>query len=111
MKLYVNENRTKWAGTQADAKKELGQYEVWEVPTDKKGLLKFLNNFDNSPSSTADPYHEDNATEYAGEDISTLDKHAHHRQDYFSCELLDDRNDRHLTEGESGWDRPIKDDV
>ena len=55
MKLYVNENRTKWAGTQADAKKELGQYEVWEVPTDKKGLLKFLNNFDNSPSSTADP--------------------------------------------------------
>lgn len=110
MKLYVNENRTKWAGTQADAKKELGQYEVWEVPTDKKGLLKFLNNFDNSPSSTADPYHEDYVAEQANKEFSILDKHTRDEQDYVSCELLFNRNDRHLTEGESGWDRPDKDD-
>jgi hypothetical protein len=43
MKLYVNENRTKWAGTQADAKKELGKYEAFDVPVDKSGLLAFLN--------------------------------------------------------------------
>ena len=110
MKLYVNENRTKWAGTQADAKKELGQYEVWEVPTDKKGLLKFLNNFDNSPSSTADPYHEDYVVEQANKEFSILDKHTGHEQDYVSYKLLFKRNDRHLTEGESGWDRPDKDD-
>ena len=111
MKLYVNEDHTKWAGTQVDAQKELGKFEAWNVPTDKTGLLEFLNNFEITPSVTGDTDEEDNATEYTGEDISTLDKHAHHRQDYFSCELLDDRNDRHLTEGESGWDRPIKDDV
>lgn len=43
MRLYVNQNRTQWAGTQADAKKELGQFDMWEVPTDKTGLLAFLN--------------------------------------------------------------------
>ena len=43
MKLYVNESRTKWAGTQADAKKELGKYDAWDVPVDKSGLLEFLN--------------------------------------------------------------------
>ncbi len=43
MKLYVNESRTKWAGTQADAKKELGKFDAWDVPVDKSGLLEFLN--------------------------------------------------------------------
>ena len=43
MKLYVNENRTKWAGTQADAKKELGKFEAYDVPVDKSGMLAFLN--------------------------------------------------------------------
>jgi hypothetical protein len=45
MKLYVNEDHTKWAGTQVDAQKELGKFEAWNVPTDKTGLLEFLNNF------------------------------------------------------------------
>jgi hypothetical protein len=43
MKLYVNESRTQWAGTQADAKKELGKFDAWDVPVDKSGLLEFLN--------------------------------------------------------------------
>ena len=43
MRLYVNQNRTQWAGTQADAKRDLGQFDMWEVPTDKPGLLAFLN--------------------------------------------------------------------
>ena len=43
MKLYVNEDKTKWAGTQADAKKEFGMIESYEVPTDKTGLITFLN--------------------------------------------------------------------
>lgn len=110
MKLYVNENRTKWAGTQADAKKELGKFEAHNVPTDKMGLLEFLNNFEMTPSVTLNAVEED-AGECASEKVSTLDKHAQYRQDYFSCELCNDRNDRHLTEGESGWDRPNEDDI
>ena len=43
MRLYVNQNRTQWAGTQADAKRDLGQFDMYEVPTDKPGLLAFLN--------------------------------------------------------------------
>ena len=43
MKLYVNEDRTKWVGTQAEAKKEQGTFEVFDVPVDKTGLLEFLN--------------------------------------------------------------------
>jgi len=43
MKLYVNESRTQWAGTQADAKKELGKFDAYDVPVDKSGLLAFLN--------------------------------------------------------------------
>ena len=43
MKLYVNKDKTKWAGTQADAKKEFGMIESYEVPTDKTGLMTFLN--------------------------------------------------------------------
>ena len=43
MKLYVNKDKTKWAGTQADAKKEFGRIESYEVPTDKAGLITFLN--------------------------------------------------------------------
>ena len=51
MKLYVNEDKTKWAGTQADAKKELGQFEGFDVPVDKSGLLEFLNNFGLTPQT------------------------------------------------------------
>ena len=104
MKLYVNEDRTRWAGTQADAKKDLGKFEAWNVPTDKTGLLEFLNNFDITPSVI-------NASEQASEDYSMLDKHSRYVQDYFSYEMLLNRNDRHLTEGESGWDRPVKKDL
>ena len=110
MKLYVNENRTKWAGTQADAKKELGKFEVWDVPTDKSGLLKFLNNFNIPASGADDPFDEGYTSKQDNKEFSVLDKHSGREQDYFSCELLFDRNDRHLTEGESGWDRPNKDD-
>ena len=51
MKLYVNEDRTKWAGTQADAKKELGKFDAYDVPVDKSGLLEFLNNFGLTPQT------------------------------------------------------------
>ena len=43
MKLYVNVDMTKWAGTQVDAKKEFGKIEPYEVPVDKAGLITFLN--------------------------------------------------------------------
>ncbi len=52
MRLYVDESRTQWAGTQADAKKAFGNYDMWDVPTDKSGLLEFLNNYDISPQPT-----------------------------------------------------------
>lgn len=45
MKLYYIESAPlalRWQGTQADAKKQ-GAYELVEVPTDKPGLLVFLN--------------------------------------------------------------------
>jgi hypothetical protein len=42
MKLYRDENGH-WSGTQADAKKELSNWYSFEVPTDKSGLLNFLN--------------------------------------------------------------------
>lgn len=41
MRLYRTYDG-QWAGTQADAKK-LGKFEQVEVPTDKAGLLDFLN--------------------------------------------------------------------
>ena len=47
MRLYVSKNN-QWTGTQSDAK-ALGFYEQIEVPTDKPGLMEFLNNF-NSPT-------------------------------------------------------------
>ena len=43
MKLYVNKDKTQWAGTQADAKKAFGMIESYEVPTDKTGLINFIN--------------------------------------------------------------------
>ena len=39
MKLYVNKDKTQWAGTQADAKKEFGMIKPYEVPVDKACLL------------------------------------------------------------------------
>ena len=45
MKLYVNHDQTQWRGTQADAKSAFGSIDTIDVPTDKAGLLEFLNNF------------------------------------------------------------------
>ena len=42
MKLYLCQDRT-WAGTQADAKARGKDFDTIEVPTDKPGLLSFLN--------------------------------------------------------------------
>ena len=41
MRLYISKNN-QWTGTQSDAK-ALGSYEQIEVPTDKPGLIAFLN--------------------------------------------------------------------
>jgi hypothetical protein len=50
MRLYVN-SKGQWAGTQAEAKK-IGA-SVAEVPTDKPGLLEFLNGRNQAPSEPA----------------------------------------------------------
>jgi len=58
MKLYVN-SKGQWVGTQAEAKK-IGA-KVTEVPTDKPGLLAFLNGQqqaaapDPTPTTTTTP--------------------------------------------------------
>ena len=52
MKLYVN-NKGQWAGTQAEAKK-IGA-KVTEVPTDKPGLLAFLNGQQQTPLPDPEP--------------------------------------------------------
>lgn len=44
MRLYTNKDGS-WAGTQADAKKLDGSFELAEVPTDKATLLEFLNEY------------------------------------------------------------------
>ena len=41
MRLYVSKNN-QWTGTQSDAK-ALGSFDQIEVPTDKPGLIAFLN--------------------------------------------------------------------
>ena len=41
MRLYTTP-KGQWAGTQADAKK-LGAYMEYDVPTNKSGLMDFLN--------------------------------------------------------------------
>jgi len=45
MKLYTND-KGQWAGTQADANKQLGRgcWHTVEVPVDKTCLMAFLNN-------------------------------------------------------------------
>jgi hypothetical protein len=106
MKLYVNKDRTRWVGTQADAKKDLGKFEAWNVPTDKTGLLEFLNNFDITTT-----VNDDNDSKQSSEAYLILDKHSRYARDNFSYEMRLNRNDRHLTEGESGWDRPDKEDL
>lgn len=50
MKLYRNDDMTaalQWAGTQADANKAFGRgrWEAVEVPTDKAGLIAYLNDY------------------------------------------------------------------
>jgi len=50
MKLYTNDNG-EWAGTQADARKQLGKARrIVEVPVDKANLMAFLN--DNKVGAT-----------------------------------------------------------
>ena len=49
MKLYVNKDKTKFVGNQIDAKKDFGIVEPCEVPTDKPGLIAFLNNYEGPP--------------------------------------------------------------
>ena len=52
MNLYTN--GLTYAGTQADAKKLWGKdYKSIEVPTDKSGLINFLNNTFTAPVPTA----------------------------------------------------------
>jgi hypothetical protein len=45
MKLYRSKGTT-WTGTQADARAIERDFESIEVPTDKPGLLEFLNTFE-----------------------------------------------------------------
>lgn len=54
MRLYRSQGRV-WTGTQADAKTAQGgkDFEEIEVPTDKAGLMKFLNEFDVRPGERA----------------------------------------------------------
>ena len=54
MKLYVNKDKTKFAGNQTDAKKQFGIVEPYEVPTDKPGLIAFLNNYEGPPAAAVD---------------------------------------------------------
>lgn len=61
MRLYVSP-KGEWAGTQADAK-QYGQFWQIEVPTDKAGLLKFLNDNNVRNLVTEDPLPEANASE------------------------------------------------
>jgi hypothetical protein len=90
MRLYVNQNRTQWAGTQADAKKDLGQFDMWEVPTDKPGLLAFLNkeagfNIEPAitqakPESVEDAIIRVRADKFDRENTPTFSKGIHHKK-------------------------------
>ena len=42
MRLYTD-NKGNWRGTQADARKDLDQWDTTDVPTSKADLLEFLN--------------------------------------------------------------------
>lgn len=54
MKLYIANGR--YIGTQADAKKLDKDFEQVEVPTDKEGLLDYLNGLSRDVSGPADEY-------------------------------------------------------
>lgn len=64
MKLYRSLGRH-WTGTQSDAKAAQGgkDFEQFEVPTDKAGLLDFLNTFDVRPGDTVPARAEEQADE------------------------------------------------
>jgi len=51
MRLYANEAMLQWRGTQADAKAAFGTVNQIDVPTDKLGLLEFLNNYATVPEA------------------------------------------------------------
>jgi len=51
MRLYANEAMNQWRGTQADAKAAFGTVNQIDVPTDKLGLLEFLNNYSTVPEA------------------------------------------------------------
>tara|TARA_R110002074_G_scaffold64529_3_gene154067 strand:- start:2228 stop:2461 length:234 start_codon:yes stop_codon:yes gene_type:complete len=53
---------------------------------------------------------EESAIEQAHTDFSLISRASKYEQDDISCELIVDRNDRHLTQGESGWDHPDKEE-
>lgn len=44
MRLYTD-NNGKWAGTQAEAKRDLKDWQQHEVPVSKEALLEFLNQY------------------------------------------------------------------
>ena len=51
MRLYANGSMVQWRGTQADAKAAFGTVNQVDVPTDKLGLLEFLNNHSTGPEA------------------------------------------------------------
>ena len=51
MRLYTNGSMVQWRGTQADAKAAFGTVNQVDVPTDKLGLLEFLNNHSTGPEA------------------------------------------------------------
>lgn len=50
MRLYANKDNSEFVATQADAKKKFGIVDPWDIPTDKAGLMEFLNDFQIQPT-------------------------------------------------------------
>ena len=50
MRLYANKDNSEFVATQADAKKKFGMVDPWDIPTDKAGLMEFLNDFQIQPT-------------------------------------------------------------
>jgi hypothetical protein len=51
MRLYANGSMVQWRGTQAEAKAAFATVNRVDVPTDKLGLLEFLNNHSTGPEA------------------------------------------------------------
>ena len=52
MRLYANKDNSEFVATQAEAKKQFGMVDPWDIPTDKAGLMEFLNDFQIQPTLT-----------------------------------------------------------